>query len=1136
MDDGISSPPLALGAATLSKLDECISTLSISIATSTIESGGSVSALYWSMGRAYKHRYKLSSSADDWEKARSSFDKALSLVFSGSEEYLKCCFELATLHSASFFQLHRLKDGNEAVVLLKLALRSHSDNAAILIALVDTLRFRARRTGSVQDLEESLVLLQKLVDSTSPDDCELPFRLKLQSEALMEKYAITKELKDIDQACSSLRKGFEHRSLKDKDRLKFLETFSLSTLARFQASKDPGDFDTAQEVVQSALRIRGIGVLAQCSLLRDWGKIRSEKYKFSEKKEDLDQAIEKYQEAIELYSRDEGNDSDGGFSCVLHYDAANAMHVRFNMTGVYGDLRKALKEYKNGLESLHVYRLKGSHETEVMLLQGLANAKFQQFKVLKRSSVLDVAIAHHRQCVDLTQTTDIRLATRVLSLTWALHARFDLHRKLKDLEEAQLLIELVLRLPVRIQATPKALLENRLGATYLRLYHLLGEPKSLNAAIEHFAAADAAESEGLVINVATSVNLGTALLRKAEITQNHRDVTLATDQFHEVMQILKPNHPDFSSMLSILAGFLMSVYSITQKPMTGMTGLMFVNISRFVIQNKNILPETVAYKKMQAARLQYELKENVTLARDNLVSATKDLPEAMFLGLNRSDQLRILRNFFWLPSHGAAFSLAAGNTPEEALRLFESSHNIIWNWLLNGNTNTDGLEEDHPELASRVKDLKAQLIRQIPAMTAIEPVITMPPSRQRIDHATLSYKEVLEEIRAKPGFENFLLLPDGSSNLSEYAADGPIIVVNGTEKRSDAIIIRSNGVVVLPLPMCTREAFREKAQELHAASIPIGNCSENAWEAFDNILLWLWTAAAEPILHDLGFLNRDEGNLGKEGLPRVWWMTTGWMSSFPIHAAGDHKKAIATGETCTVIDSTVSSYINTLKSLHDMRKNFAAMQSAPRKSETSMESLIVQMPTTPDSIPLENAATEASTVQALLEGAHISGQILDRPEHAEILSRLKSCTVAHFACNGISDAKDPSLSLLKLQDWQSQPMNVRDLLQSSMIACQLVYLSGGSENAASKAIAQQKESVYLVGGFQMAGVPHVVATLWRIEDPVSVDIAAAFYETLTEAGSLMFDRTAEALRTALLAARKRGVQASLWGAYVHSGP
>jgi len=79
----------------------------------------------------------------------------------------------------------------------------------------------------------------------------------------------------------------------------------------------------------------------------------------------------------------------------------------------------------------------------------------------------------------------------------------------------------------------------------------------------------------------------------------------------------------------------------------------------------------------------------------------------------------------------------------------------------------------------------------------------------------------------------------------------------------------------------------------------------------------------------------------------------------------------------------------------------------------------------------------------------------------------------------------------------------------------LAYLS-----ACSTAITQNQnlldEAVHLAAGFQLAGFPHVIGTLWPILDATAAAIANDFYLGLTDPdGTLHPERAAQAIHQAI---------------------
>ena len=107
------------------------------------------------------------------------------------------------------------------------------------------------------------------------------------------------------------------------------------------------------------------------------------------------------------------------------------------------------------------------------------------------------------------------------------------------------------------------------------------------------------------------------------------------------------------------------------------------------------------------------------------------------------------------------------------------------------------------------------------------------------------------------------------------------------------IIIQSDSIMSLPLPLFNCNDCFSKAGELHIALKLSCKDPQNASALLESVLLWLWQAVAEPILDEIGFKG---SQLNGAALPRLWWITTGWVSMFPIHAMGDHKRALETDD------------------------------------------------------------------------------------------------------------------------------------------------------------------------------------------------------------------------------------------------
>ncbi len=131
---------------------------------------------------------------------------------------------------------------------------------------------------------------------------------------------------------------------------------------------------------------------------------------------------------------------------------------------------------------------------------------------------------------------------------------------------------------------------------------------------------------------------------------------------------------------------------------------------------------------------------------------------------------------------------------------------------------------------------------------------------------------------------------------------------------------------------------------------------------------------------------------------------------------------------------------------------------------------------------------------------------------------------------------DPSRSLLLLHDHDSDPLTVASLAPIRLDQARLAYLSA-CRTAFNPSIDLADEAIHLTTAFQLAGYPHVVGTLWEIDDALAVHVADTFYAALATGNNTIDTRyAAQALHHAVRPIRDEQPETpSLWAAYVHAG-
>lgn len=195
---------------------------------------------------------------------------------------------------------------------------------------------------------------------------------------------------------------------------------------------------------------------------------------------------------------------------------------------------------------------------------------------------------------------------------------------------------------------------------------------------------------------------------------------------------------------------------------------------------------------------------------------------------------------------------------------------------------------------------------------------------------------MLSSIRAIEGFQQFLLGPS-KSELLAMAEDGPIVIFNVNEIRSDAIIVSKEDIRSLRLPLLTHtELIAQTNLFLDAMRASLKNYSDT--KPMGGILEWLWDAAVGPALRELRFTQAPPSN---KGWPRVWWVSSGLLNWLPIHAAGYHDSKSSPPNTA--IDRVISSYTPTVKALAYARERKQRINNS-----LDQNAALIGMPQTPD--------------------------------------------------------------------------------------------------------------------------------------------------------------------------------------------
>ncbi|MFI1995576.1 CHAT domain-containing protein [Actinoplanes sp. NPDC020271] len=344
------------------------------------------------------------------------------------------------------------------------------------------------------------------------------------------------------------------------------------------------------------------------------------------------------------------------------------------------------------------------------------------------------------------------------------------------------------------------------------------------------------------------------------------------------------------------------------------------------------------------------------------------------------------------------------------------------------------------------------------------------------------------------------------ADLADVAADGPVVMVNVSRHRCDALVLTGDGVRVVPLPGLTADdADRRTRRYLDAAGrAGVGGTSAGPRE---QVLLayleWLWDVVAGPILDAVPV----------PGGSRLWWCPTGPLALAPLHAAGYHDPEDEPAGR-SVLDRVVSSTTPTLRALRHARRT------QPR---TTGRRLVVAVPEKPSYVAglsgLPATVREAELVRARFSDATVL--IGPAATRTRVIELLADHDRVHLACHGEPGSRTGEAALY-LAD---APLTVTDLAGLDLRDARLAVLT-----ACHTAIGdtdRPDEAGHLAAALQVAGFRQVVSTLWAIGDDTAVEVTDRLYRDLAPA---------HAVHAAIRELRRRHpYQPGRWAPFVHLG-
>ncbi|MGW1786047.1 CHAT domain-containing protein [Streptomyces sp. NPDC002143] len=846
---------------------------------------------------------------------------------------------------------------------------------------------------------------------------------------------------------------------------------------------------------------------------------------------------------------------------------AMARYARYehDPEGNRADLTEALRLLRQA-----VALLPPGHPSRPEALDGLGQVLKGDYARTGNPGELHEAVLAHREAVTLTPEGHARLGVRLLNLSMTLISRHLLTEDGEDLREGQD----CWRRATALSSLGRAHHATLLGWAGLSL--MAGSQRApdpaaqLDQAVRLLREPLALTPEGDPLLPRRRSNLAGALMNHWRYTRRLSDVREARNLADAAVAALPANSPELLAALGVAATsrmvssrslgssvvrrevvmLLRRAVEVTPPGHTHRThqlwslgNVLRIGGTRRRLRRTDLVNAAEAFQeaaleqqcapseRLNAARAWGEVRAELGdwhSALDGYAVAVDLLHSLAPRHLVRADQEFVLSRAVGLGAAAAACAVRCGR-PGLAVGLLEQARGVLFSHAFDADSDLTRLRETAPDLADRFEELRDALdtatdnrdqgfLEDVP-LGAIHGPDARADLRQRL---AAEWRELTGRIRAEHP-ELGLLRPVrewDEHELRATAAAGPVVLLNVSPYGSDALVVTDRAIDAVPLPRLDLRTTAARRQALQDALLRIKKPGTSRTESLRaqrlvrDTLAWLWQAVTGPVLDHLGIQAAPTGPL-----PRVWWSPGGVLGTLPLHAAIEEGAPGA-------LDRVVSSYTPTLRTLHHAR------QRAARPAGSG--ALVVAVDEANGLAPLPAARHEAGHLARMLPGAEVLTGA--SATHSAVVSALPRYAYAHFACHALGDLESPSRSRLVLHDHAEHPLTVRDLARLRLPSVRLAYLSACDTLQTSPELAD--EAVHIVSALQIAGFPHVVGSLWHVDDTIGAGVAQDVYEALgTGDGALVVDRTAEALHSTVCALRDMYPQTpSLWACQVHAGP
>ncbi|KAJ6549547.1 CHAT domain-containing protein [Mycena vulgaris] len=1075
------------------------------------------------LGGALIRRFEQLGNVEDLKRAVTVLKRAVGPTADNDPKKPSILINLGIALLRQFEHLGEIKDLTTSVLRLEEAVQiipaNHTERITLFNNLGHSLMIRFTRLGVVSDIDRAISILEEAAGTTLEGHHMKASILDNLGNCFVRRFERVGNLIDINQSVLMYKDAVRLTPDGHTEKPSRFSNLGVSLLRRFERLAVLDDTNGAILILEKAVKLTPESSPLKCLRLDNLGKALLHRYERLGNTRDLDMLIIVHHEAVAVTPN--GHSS----KYVTLKGLGGALLCRFESFGKPDDLNQSVTIDTEAAGLLPV-----DHPDRPLALMNLSNPLFRRFQHFNNLGDLNQCVSLMDDAVELTPAGHPMKPAYMASLSSFLLERFECLGDISDINRAVSLTEDAARITLDDHNKP-TILSTLSGALFNR-FEMFGAQDDIDKAVLMMEETVRLTPVEAVARKQRLNNLGILLETRFERGHDINDINRGLSVLEDALQLTPESDPYRATVMDGLATAFGERFKQLNDP---------CDIDRAVIRLYSVAagskagPAHIRFRSAVAwAGLARVYNHRSLLQAYN--NALDLIAEVAWLGLSIPDRHRHVIKADHLVKDAAAAAIAAGQS-ELAVEWLEQGRSVIWGQLLNLRQPIDDLRDQWPELADKLIFLSAKLeaagVQRNPLKITNE---TVEKSLKTISepHHNYAYErtELLKEIRELEGFSQFIL-PKKISELSGAAERGPVVVLNVSEFRCDALILMpglGDEVMHVALPAFTLQDANDMGDSLrkivsdHGRGYRLVGRREGGFvdpeREFARILSRLWLQVVKPVLDALAITS------AMENPQHIWWCPTGPLAFLPIHAAGVYNEQEAVGSKLS--DFAISSYVPSLTALIRGLRPYSQFQERLQLLTVAQPSAIGQkyIPGTEDEINRIQQCAKGRIPVCRLVGHQASIQGVEEG--------MKKCSWVHFACHGVQNRSTPTHSALLLAG--DSQLTLERIIQLNLPHADLAFLSACQTATGDKEL--EEEAVHLAAGMLLAGYRGVIATMWSIMDNDAPHVAADVYEHLFKTSPPDPTRAAEALHLAVknLCQGSSGTKSFFnWVPFIHVG-